>query len=99
MEGENYADTLTAERVRRVINGYEFQGEQSEELFRESITFTSLKKANKILDSVAAVENLQGQRFDKIFKKIDDGELIVTGEKKVTERAEVQCGSFTYCTL
>lgn len=28
-----------------------------------------------------------------------DGELIVTGEKAVEERAEGLGGSFTYCTL
>ncbi len=31
-ECEAYADTLPAERVRRVISGYEFQGTQKEEL-------------------------------------------------------------------
>ncbi|MDD5631596.1 MAG: site-specific DNA-methyltransferase, partial [Methylococcales bacterium] len=30
VECEDYADTLTAERVRRVINGYEFAGNQKE---------------------------------------------------------------------
>jgi adenine-specific DNA-methyltransferase len=49
VECENYADTLTAERVRRVINGYSFTGTQREELHRERLTFTSLKKADKLL--------------------------------------------------
>src|SRR3546814_10885636 len=44
--GEDYSDRLTAERVRRVINGYAFTGTQREELLREPITFSKLRNAN-----------------------------------------------------
>ena len=36
VEMEDYADKLTAERVRRVMNGYDFTGTQRSELLRES---------------------------------------------------------------
>jgi len=48
---------------------------------------------------VAAIENLHGHEYDKISKVVKDDHLIVTGEKKVTDRAEGLGGSFTYCTL
>ena len=99
VECEEYADTLTAERVRRVIQGYEFSGTQREELHRENITFTSLKKAEKILERVAGYEVTDGHRFDKVKAEVKDGVLTVTGEKKVTERTEGLGGSFTYCEL
>jgi adenine-specific DNA-methyltransferase len=102
VEGEDYADPLTAERVRRVINGYEFAGTQREELLRENITWSALSKPSardRILDHVQSVENLEGPRFDRIKKAVKDGELIVTGEKDVAERAEGLGGGFTYCTL
>lgn len=99
VECEDYADSLTAERVRRVINGYSFQGTQREELMRKSITVSDLKKADKLLHQIAGVENLERHRFDKIEKKVKDGELIVEGIKAVTERVEGLGGSFTYCTL
>src|ERR1017187_6144957 len=38
-ECEDYADAMTAERVRRVIRGYDFQGVEREELFRDSLTW------------------------------------------------------------
>ena len=44
VEMEGYADKLTAERVRRVINGYSFTGTQRTELLREKITWTKLKE-------------------------------------------------------
>jgi len=102
VEGEDYADTLTAERVRRVIDGYAFEGTQKEELLREKITWSKFSRDNahqKILDQVASFENLDSGRFDAIKKTIDDGELIVTGETRVTEKVEGLGGNFTYCTL
>ncbi|HKL46117.1 MAG TPA: DNA methyltransferase, partial [Roseovarius sp.] len=41
-EMENYADRLTAERVRRVINGYAFTGTQRTELLREKLSWSKL---------------------------------------------------------
>ena len=99
VECEDYADTLTAERVRRVINGYSFQGPQREDLHRERLTFTSLKKADKLLEHVESIKHLEGHRFDRIKAEVKDGELIVTGEREVTEKTEGLGGAFTYCTL
>ena len=99
VECENYADTLTAERVRRVIHGYDFSGTQREELWRKSLTFTDLKKSNKLLDQIASIENLDAHRFDKIEKTVNEGILLVEGVKTITQRTEGLGGSFTYCTL
>lgn len=99
VECEEYADSLTAERVRRVIGGYEFKGTQREELLRKQLTFTDLKKANKLLQDIDGLENLYGHEFDKIEKKVKEGELLVEGVRSVRERVEGLGGSFTYCTL
>lgn len=99
VECEDYADELTAERVRRVINGYNFTGTQREELLRKPLTFTDLKKADKLLDQIASIENLEAHRFDKIEKKMNEGELLVEGVKAIAERTEGLGGSFTFCTL
>lgn len=99
VEGEGYADTLTAERVRRVINGYAFKGTQREELLREKITFTKLKKAETLLEEVQKIEMLHGPNFDRVKKEVKDGALIVTGERDCEETAPGLGGTFTYCTL
>jgi len=99
VECEDYADKLTAERVRRVITGYDFQGTQREELLRKSLNFTDLKKSDKLLEQIASIENLDKHRFDKIDKTVKNGELLVEGVKTITGRAEGLGGSFTYCTL
>jgi len=99
VEMEDYADRLTAERVRRVINGYDFKGTQKTELLRERLNWRAIEKADALVHKVQGIENLHGHEFDRIKKEVKDGELIVTGEKTVAERAEGLGGSFTYCTL
>lgn len=99
VEGEDYADRLTAERVRRVIKGYTFTGTQREELLREPITFTKLKNANAMLEKVQQIETLDGPKFDRIKSTVKDGALIVTGERDCTETAPGLGGTFTYCKL
>ena len=99
VEMEDYADRLTAERVRRVINGYDYQGTQKTELLREPLNWRTLTKAADLVHKVDGIENMEGGAFEKITKTIKDNELIVTGEKMVSERAEGLGGTFTYCTL
>jgi len=77
--------------VCRVIKGYEYQGTRKDELLREKITWSNFSRDNahkKLLDQVQSLENLESDRFDAIKKTIKDGELIVTGEKKITEQVE-----------
>lgn len=99
VEGEDYADRLTAERVRRVINGYAFAGTQREELLREPLTWTKLKNPAALHEKVQRCETLDGPRFDRIKTEVKDGALIVTGERDVAETTPGLGGAFTYCTL
>ncbi|SDE64858.1 adenine-specific DNA-methyltransferase [Rhodospira trueperi] len=99
VEMEDYADRLTAERVRRVIRGYDFTGTQRTELLRERLTWRGLTNAGDLVHKVEGIENLETGRFDRIKKEVKGGELIVTGETRVQERAEGLGGTFTYCTL
>lgn len=99
IECENYVEQLTIKRIANIINGYSYSGKLQETLFSQSITFSSLKKADKLLEQVAGIENLEEHNFDSIKKEIKDGILTVIGEKKITEQVDGTGGSFTYCTL
>lgn len=113
VESEDYADRITAERVRRVINGYAWVGTQREELLRDKVTWSKLQKSAGLLEQVKAIKQREGfsdrpdlarvppekRRFDKVNVKMDDGVLLVEGEKKISERVEGLGGEFTYCTL
>ena len=99
VEMEDYADDLTAERIRRIMNGYDFSGTERAELMRTKITWSSLKKADALIQEVEKIEDLRRHEFDVIKKSVKNGELIVTGEKERREKTEGLGGAFTYCTL
>ncbi|MBN8509864.1 MAG: site-specific DNA-methyltransferase [Burkholderiales bacterium] len=113
VEGEAYADSLTAERVRRAIGGYAWVGTQRETLLEQKLTFTQFRKSAEWLEQIRAIELREGfaeadladaastatRRFDKITTGIDDGVLRVVGERRIAERAPGLGGSFTFCTL
>ena len=85
VEMEDYADKLTAERVRRVIDGYEFSGTQRTELFRQKVTWSTLK-AGKSTDEVEKTENLFAHEYDKIKED---------GRRRRTDRHRREVGSRT----
>jgi adenine-specific DNA-methyltransferase len=99
IETEDYADEITAERVRRVISGYKFEGTQREELMREPLSWTKLQKAGELVEKAESVEKFEGNRFDSVTKKVEGNNLVVTGEKKITEKAVGLGGSFTFAKL
>ena len=102
VECEDYADKITAERVRRVINNSKTLRSPKPwgtELLREILTWSKLTKAADLVAKVRGIEALKRADFDKITKQIKDSDLIVTGEKKIKEQTEGLSGSFTYCTL
>lgn len=99
VEMEDYADRLTAERLRRVIGGYAFNGTLKTELLRQKITWSVLQRSDKLLDEIQKTENLHAHEYDKVNKIVKDGELIVTGENTIEKQVQGLGGSFTYCTL
>lgn len=99
VETEEYADKLTAERIRRVIKGYQFEGTKREELLRESLTYTKLKNIEELIEQAEGFDMLDQHKFDKIVKTVDNGDLVVIGEKEVKSKVEGLGGSFAYATL
>ena len=99
----NLCDTLTAERVRRVIRGYDYTGTQETELHPpEKVTWTTFakdKNRNEILERIEGIENFERGNYDRIEKKINDGVLTIVGQKQVKEKMPGLGGSFTYVEL
>ena len=111
VEGEPFADGITAERIRRVIKGYSYSGVQREKLLREKLTWSRIQKAEYLSKTVEAIRSREGfseindlargvdRRFDKLNVKVVDGELVVEGEKRISERVEGLGGEFTFSSL
>ena len=99
IECEDYVDSITAERVRRVIKGYRHTGVQRTELLNEKLSWATLRQADGLVAEVEALEEQEGGRFDKIRKEVKNDKLIVTGEKRITERTDGLGGAFSYFKL
>ena len=99
IECEDYVDGITAERVRRVIRGYKHTGMQRTELLNKKLSWAKLKEADDLVAEVEALERGEGERFDKIRKEVKNDKLIVTGEKRITERTDGLGGTFSYFKL
>jgi adenine-specific DNA-methyltransferase len=99
IECEDYAHTLTSERIRRAINGYSFQGSQRETLLERNITWTDIKRASKVLQQVEELQSAHKSEFDDVSIEVKDGKLRVIGERSTTDETPGLGGSFTFCTL
>lgn len=100
IECEDYAENLTAKRVKRVISGYPYSGLKKEELLNEKITWSNFeRKQPEILARISAIEAKHASKFTSIKKEIKDGILRVVGETQIQEFVPGLEGSFTYCEL
>ncbi len=99
VECEDYADSLTAERVRRVIKGYPYKGTQKETLQETKLSWANLQKADDLVQGAKNTALMFEGSYDRVETKVEDGILRVTGIRKVDETAPGLGGTFTYCTL
>ena len=93
------ARSITAERVQRVIEGYEFTGTGRTLLFERKLTVTAFKKSTAILEHMDAIrEQCQGE-YDSFERRVENGKIVLYGKKKIEGFKEGMGGGFRYCTL
>ena len=97
VELEDYADSITATRIKKVINGYEFSGKQKETLKEYSINITNLKKADKILKQYENYKN--DKQYSKVALTENNGAISIVGEKLVSGKTEGIGGTFDFYEL
>lgn len=95
----NICERITAERVKRVIRGYDFKGIKEEILLEEKLSLKTLRKAEELLAQIEAVKEEKSGAFDEISTESSNGTVRVIGKKIIESRAEGKRGSFTYARL
>lgn len=96
---EEVSVNITAKRISSVVSGYPFKGVRKEELFREKVSFSTLKSAEEILDEISSIEDSEKERFTRIRKEVKEGDLVVTGELDVKETVPGLGSGFQFCRL
>ncbi|MCD8294714.1 MAG: site-specific DNA-methyltransferase [Clostridia bacterium] len=93
----DYAETTTAERMRRVMRGYSFKGNVKEELYKKKITLPRLRKAHEMLAEADMIVKENRGKYDTLQMTVDDGELKVIGSH--TKEIDGLGGEFDYYEL
>ena len=100
IEMMDYAETLTAERTRRVISGYTSADDVEELIYDAELTLDSLAKGPELLSAAKTAAKNAQKDYDKVSRpKIVDGHLQVVGTKKSSEEIEGTGGNFSYYEL
>lgn len=102
IEMMDYADTITAERVKRVIKGYKAEEDKEELLYDEELKPSNLNNAAQMLADAKAAKKAakESGEYDSVGNpKIVDNHLQVVGKIKATEEIVGTGGSFSYYEL
>lgn len=100
IEMMDYANNITAERMRRAISGYPFKGKKEEEIYSKKLTAKNILKAEEFLKEAETISIKKANEYTKISKpKIADNFLKVIGTKIYDEKMEGLGGAFDYYEL
>jgi len=97
VELEDYAEKITASRIKKAITGFKFTGKKKEILRRYSVNITNLKKAAKILDE------LEEFKKDDVYSDVKiesvDGDISIAAVKKISGEVDGLGGAFDFYEL
>jgi adenine-specific DNA-methyltransferase len=93
------ARNITAERLRRAIEGYKFTGTERTSLFEEKITITTFKRSSRILEEIESIKEAYRDEYDGFETRIENERVVLYGKSKIESFREGLGGGFRYCTL
>ena len=102
IETLDYAKDITAERVKRVIEGYPFKGKDKTTLFEKKLTTSQVLKPStmeKLSNDVQKLIDDEKENYTKIEKTFKENVLKVEGIKEIQEFKDGLGGGFKYCEL
>lgn len=96
----DYAEDITAERVRRVMSGYPYKGKIKEELYRKALTSANLAKVPHFLEEANSIKDANSARFTKISRPtVKDNAIVVVGELNIDGTMPGLGGGFDFYEL
>lgn len=98
VEMEDYADSITAERVKRVIHGYPVN--KKEVLYDTAITTRNIKDGAALFADAKDIADQAKETYDKVEgPKVVEGHLQVLGIEKAKENQKGTGGDFSFYEL
>ena len=96
---EDVAENVAYQRLKRAIEGYDYEGTERTDLMEKSIGVRELKKGDQIYAESEQVKEQHADEYDKIRREMDDGTFRLYGETKIDDRKEGLGSGFRYLTL
>jgi len=96
----DYADSITAERVRKVAVGYEFKGKEEVEIYSQPLTLSNIANASQFLSEAKAVREENIAKYTKVgTPKLIDNCIKVKATNIIDEKVEGVGGQFDFYEL
>jgi len=86
----------TYPRIKRVIDGYDYQGNEKKVLFEEKLNLSKLKRAGFIIEEFENIRGKNKNNYDELKGEFKDNTLKLWGIKKNQSRKEGVGGNLKY---
>jgi len=90
---------VTAQRTRKVIEGYEYLGTTAEIVYEQKLSLRLLKKPQQLIEHLDQVTEQRRPDFDEMRRECRDGFVRVIGVKRIRDRMAGLGGTLTYARL
>lgn len=74
-------EDVTYPRVKNIIKGFDFEGNQVDSLFEEKLTATRIKKGKELFQEIDLIKANQSKNYDKFEVKVEKNNIVLKGLK------------------
>ncbi len=89
---------VTYQRIKKIIEGYSYEGKKEEILFSKNLNYKELDSIQEILDRIESLKNENKDKYSTIKPKMQDGEITLIGALDATEGIEGIPANLKYFT-
>jgi adenine-specific DNA-methyltransferase len=97
VEMEDYANSITAERIKKVIKGYDYIGNKTSAIKSYSVNLTTLRKADEIIEEYNKAK--EEEKYSEVKIESSNGNVVIFGTEKITDKVLGLDGAFDFYEL
>lgn len=100
IEMMDYAETITAERIKRVISGYSYTGSEEIEIYNKKLNINNISEVQTYIDDANSIITKNENKWTKISKpKLVDNCIKVIATKEYDTKKDGLGGDFSFYEL
>ena len=96
---EGVVRTTTRERLRRVVEGYSFSGNERVELMSEKLTVSSIRDSSELFAEIADLKQEYADEFEAFETTIEKDHLVLRGRRQIVDSRPGIGSGFRFCEL